>query len=114
MASPVSWPQARWRATKSVSSAREHGGKIDHHGFCGQRRLHHRRLTSRAALAYTARRHKPGGPMGNTVLVVDDLPDARYRMGRPLATAGFDVRETATGRDACGWHACGSTPSRWA
>jgi len=54
------------------------------------------------------------GPMGNTVLVVDDLPDARYSMGRPLATAGFDARETATGRDACGWHACGSTPSRWA
>ena len=41
-----------------------------------------------------------GTPMGNTVLVVDDLPDARYSLGRPLATAGFDVRETATGRDA--------------
>ena len=41
-----------------------------------------------------------GEPMGNTVLVVDDLPAARYRMGHPLATAGFDVRETATGRDA--------------
>jgi CheY-like chemotaxis protein len=40
------------------------------------------------------------GPMGNTVLVVDDRPDARYSMGHPLATAGFDVRETATGRDA--------------
>ena len=38
--------------------------------------------------------------MRNTVLVVDDRPDARYRMGHPLATAGFDVRETATGRDA--------------
>jgi DNA-binding response OmpR family regulator len=35
-----------------------------------------------------------------TVLVVDDRPDARYSMGRPLAAAGFDVRETATGRDA--------------
>ena len=38
--------------------------------------------------------------MGNTVLVVDDRPDARYSMGHPLATAGFDVCETATGRDA--------------
>jgi CheY-like chemotaxis protein len=38
--------------------------------------------------------------MRNTVLVVDDRPDARYSMGHPLATAGFDVRETATGRDA--------------
>ena len=35
-----------------------------------------------------------------TVLVVDDRPDARYSMARPLAAAGFDVRETATGRDA--------------
>jgi len=38
--------------------------------------------------------------MRNTVLVVDDRPDARYSLGRPLATAGFDVRETATGREA--------------
>ena len=36
----------------------------------------------------------------NTVLVVDDRPDARYSMARPLVAAGFDVRETATGRDA--------------
>ena len=36
----------------------------------------------------------------NTVLVVDDRPDARYTMTRPLSAAGFDVRETATGRDA--------------
>lgn len=36
----------------------------------------------------------------HTILVVDDRPDARYRMARPLAAAGFDVRETATGRDA--------------
>jgi CheY-like chemotaxis protein len=28
------------------------------------------------------------------------IPDARYSMARPLAAAGFDVRETATGRDA--------------
>ena len=35
-----------------------------------------------------------------TVLVVDDRPDARYSMARPLVAAGFDVRETATGRDA--------------
>ena len=42
----------------------------------------------------------PMSPMRNTVLVVDDRPDARYSMGHPLATAGFDVRETATGRDA--------------
>jgi DNA-binding response OmpR family regulator len=33
-------------------------------------------------------------------LVVDDRPDARNSMTRPLAVAGFDVRETATGRDA--------------
>jgi CheY-like chemotaxis protein len=38
--------------------------------------------------------------MGNTVLVVDDRPDARSSLGQPLAAAGFDVRETATGRDA--------------
>src|SRR5512132_2378 len=38
--------------------------------------------------------------MGNKVLVVDDRPDARYSLGPPLATAGFDVRETATRRDA--------------
>jgi CheY-like chemotaxis protein len=36
----------------------------------------------------------------HTVLVVDDRPDARYIMTRPLTLAGFDVRETATGRDA--------------
>jgi CheY-like chemotaxis protein len=36
----------------------------------------------------------------STVLVVDDRPDARYSMARPLAIAGYDVRETATGRDA--------------
>jgi CheY-like chemotaxis protein len=35
-----------------------------------------------------------------TVLVIDDRPDARYSMTRPLTLAGFDVRETATGRDA--------------
>ena len=33
-------------------------------------------------------------------MVVDDRPDARSSLGQPLATAGFDVRETATGRDA--------------
>jgi DNA-binding response OmpR family regulator len=36
----------------------------------------------------------------STILVVDDRPDARYFMARALAAAGFDVRETATGRDA--------------
>jgi CheY-like chemotaxis protein len=35
-----------------------------------------------------------------TILVVDDRPDSRYATARPLAAAGFDVRETATGRDA--------------
>jgi len=35
-----------------------------------------------------------------TVLVVDDRPDARYTMVRVLGAAGFDVRETATGRGA--------------
>ena len=38
--------------------------------------------------------------MGSTVLVVDDRPDVRSSLGQPLAAAGFDVRETATGRDA--------------
>jgi CheY-like chemotaxis protein len=37
---------------------------------------------------------------GKTVLVVDDRPAKRGRMAHPLAAAGFDVRETATGRDA--------------
>ena len=36
----------------------------------------------------------------NTILVVDDRPDTRYAITRVLAEAGFDVRETATGRDA--------------
>jgi CheY-like chemotaxis protein len=36
----------------------------------------------------------------NTILVVDDRPDTRYATTRILAGAGFDVRETATGRDA--------------
>jgi two-component system NtrC family sensor kinase len=36
----------------------------------------------------------------NTILVVDDRPDTRYATTRVLAAAGFDVRETATGRDA--------------
>ena len=39
----------------------------------------------------------------SAVLVVDDRPDARYRMARPLAAAGFDVRETATAVMRCGW-----------
>ena len=34
------------------------------------------------------------------ILVVDDRPNARYTMVRTLTAAGFDVRETATGRDA--------------
>lgn len=36
----------------------------------------------------------------NTVLVVDDRPDMRYATVRVLEAAGFDVRETATARDA--------------
>src|SRR3970282_1501347 len=36
----------------------------------------------------------------NTILVVDDRPDARYALVRMLTGAGYDVRETATGRDA--------------
>ena len=35
-----------------------------------------------------------------TILVVDDHPAARYVMARTLVAAGFDVRETASGRDA--------------
>src|SRR5262249_21742108 len=35
-----------------------------------------------------------------SILIVDDRPDARYAMVRPLAAAGFDVRETVSGRDA--------------
>ena len=34
------------------------------------------------------------------ILVVDDRPDSRYATTRVLAGAGYDVRETATGRDA--------------
>ena len=36
----------------------------------------------------------------NTILVVDDRPDARYALVRILEGAGYDVRETASGRDA--------------
>jgi CheY-like chemotaxis protein len=36
----------------------------------------------------------------HTILVVDDRPDTRYATTRVLTEAGFDVRETATGRDA--------------
>jgi len=36
----------------------------------------------------------------STILVVDDRPDARYALVRTLTGAGYDVRETATGRDA--------------
>jgi CheY-like chemotaxis protein len=36
----------------------------------------------------------------DTILVVDDRPDARYALVRALAGAGYDVRETASGRDA--------------
>jgi CheY-like chemotaxis protein len=36
----------------------------------------------------------------NTILVVDDRPDSRYALVRTLTGAGYDVRETATGRDA--------------
>lgn len=39
-------------------------------------------------------------PPMNTILVVDDRPDARYTLVRTLAGAGYDVRETASGRDA--------------
>jgi CheY-like chemotaxis protein len=35
----------------------------------------------------------------STILVVDDRPDARYALVR-CSSADFDVRETATGRDA--------------
>lgn len=35
-----------------------------------------------------------------TILVVDDRPDIRYSTARVLAGAGYDVRETATGREA--------------
>src|SRR5262245_44554272 len=37
---------------------------------------------------------------GVSILVVDDRPDTRYAMVRALTAAGFDVRETGTGRDA--------------
>jgi DNA-binding response OmpR family regulator len=36
----------------------------------------------------------------DTILVVDDRPDTRYTLVRMLAGAGYDVRETASGRDA--------------
>lgn len=35
-----------------------------------------------------------------TILVVDDRPEARYVTVRTLRAAGYDVRETGTGRDA--------------
>jgi CheY-like chemotaxis protein len=35
-----------------------------------------------------------------TILVVDDPPEARHVTVRTLSAAGYDVRETATGRDA--------------
>jgi CheY-like chemotaxis protein len=35
-----------------------------------------------------------------TILVVDDRPDARYATTRVLTAAGYDVRETGSGRDA--------------
>ena len=35
-----------------------------------------------------------------TVLVVDDRLETRYHTARVLSQAGYDVRETATGRDA--------------
>jgi DNA-binding response OmpR family regulator len=38
--------------------------------------------------------------MMHTILVVDERPDSRYAVVRTLTAAGFDVRETATGRDA--------------
>jgi CheY-like chemotaxis protein len=38
--------------------------------------------------------------LGKTVLVVDDRPEARYSTARPIAAAGFAVREVSTGRDA--------------
>jgi CheY-like chemotaxis protein len=59
---------------------------------------------SRLAMDYPRLRHIHGSSNKpetlTTVLIVDDLPDARYSMGRSLGAAGFDVRETASGRDA--------------
>src|SRR5262245_19032843 len=59
---------------------------------------------SRLAMDHPRVRHIYGGsnkPLTTTtVLVVDDRPDARYSMGRSLGAAGFDVRETGSGRDA--------------
>jgi CheY-like chemotaxis protein len=37
--------------------------------------------------------------MSQTVLVIDDRPDARYVLARMLEAGGYAVRETATGRD---------------
>jgi CheY-like chemotaxis protein len=37
--------------------------------------------------------------MSKTVLVIDDSPEARYPLARMLRTGGYDIRETATGRD---------------
>ena len=44
--------------------------------------------------------HGRGKQQVHTVLVVDNDPGARYNMRHPLAAAGFDVREAATGREA--------------
>jgi CheY-like chemotaxis protein len=35
-----------------------------------------------------------------TILVVDDRPEARYATARILESAGYDVRETASGHEA--------------
>jgi CheY-like chemotaxis protein len=35
-----------------------------------------------------------------TILIVDDRPESRYATVRVLETAGHDVRETGSGRDA--------------
>ncbi len=39
-------------------------------------------------------------PTVKTILVVDDRPEARYSTTRVLESAGYDVRETGSGRDA--------------
>jgi len=59
---------------------------------------------SRLVLDHPRVHHIHGGSANplttTTVLIVDGHPDARYSMGRSLGAAGFDVRETGSGRDA--------------
>ena len=46
-----------------------------------------------------------------TIAVVDDTDATRYAVTRILRRAGYEVREAATGADACAWRPKGPTCS---